>query len=81
MVAGCASIPPQTSDTDTAFSLPIVFNAKDTLGWEAVSFTGKLRTVFRQQRHEGRDSVQAESVGSASMLRQRLHITPRRWGS
>lgn len=80
MVAGCAMTAPQPSATGAASSLPIVFNAKDTMGWEAVSFPGKLRTAFRQQRHEGRDSVQAESVGSASMLRQRLHIPPQTLG-
>ena len=80
MLTGCALPPPQAPVAGLSPSSPLIFNAKDTMAWEVVAFPGKLRTAFRQQRHEGRDSVQAESAGSASMLRQRLHIAPHALG-
>ena len=60
--------------------LPLSFQARDKLGWEPVALPGKLRTAFRTQKHEGRESTLAESSGSASMLRQRLRIGPQQLG-
>ena len=60
--------------------LPLVFKAADKAAWEPQLLPGKLRTAFRQAQHEGRSSIQADSVGSASMLRQRVRIEPDQLG-
>ena len=78
-LVGCASAPP-AGPPEVPQHLPLSFNAKDKMGWEAVVFPGKVRTAFRSQPRDGRDSVQAESKSSASMLRQRLRIAPEQLG-
>ena len=78
-LVGCASAPP-AGPPEVPQQLPLSFNAKDKMGWEAVVFPGKVRTAFRSQPRDGRDSVQAESKSSASMLRQRLRIAPEQLG-
>lgn len=74
ILTGCA-LPPASPPAPLATGTR-VFNANDKMAWEAVTFPGKVRTAFSQQRHDGRDSVQAESKGSVSMLRQRLGVPP-----
>lgn len=78
--AGCASWPQSDRHSEVPQHLPLTFNAKDKMDWEPVTFPGKLRTAFSKQQHEGRESVQAESKGSASMLRQRMRISPDQLG-
>jgi hypothetical protein len=72
ILTGCA-LPPATPPSLLEKSTR-VFNANDKMAWESVSFPGKVRTAFSQQRHDGRDSVQADAKGSVSMLRQRLRV-------
>jgi hypothetical protein len=80
-LAGCQTPPAPVTAESTPTRLPLAFQAQDKMGWESVVFPGKLRTEFRQLTHDGRRSVQAESVGSASMLRRRLNITPEQLGA
>lgn len=79
MLGACA-LPPSAEAPIRAHAPALHFRAQDTLNWEPVVFPGKLRTAFRRAHHAGRDCVQAESVGSASMLRQRLQIAPDQLG-
>ena len=81
LLSGCAGVQ-QTASTTQAVpeQLPLVFNAADKMGWETMRLPGKLRTAFRQVQREGRTSVEAESVGTASMLRQRMRIAPAQLG-
>ena len=82
--SGCSTPPaphsPPHSLSAIAQQLPLTFNARDKVHWETVVFPGKLRTEFRRVAHEGRDSIQAESVQSASMLRQRVRIPTEQLG-
>ena len=78
-LAGCVSMPEPRS-AEVPQRLPLSFNAKDKMDWEIVAFPGKVRTAFRKQQHEGRESVQAESKSSASMLRQKVRIPPDQLG-
>jgi len=80
VLVGCSSVPQSPIATEVPQRLPVRFNAKDKMGWEPVAFPGKVRTAFRAQERDGRDSVQAESKSSASMLRQRLRIAPEQLG-
>ncbi len=80
VLVGCSSVPQSPIATEVPQRLPVRFNAKDKMGWEPVAFPGKVRTAFRTQERDGRDSVQAESKSSASMLRQRLRIAPEQLG-
>ena len=78
---GCAA-PPSATPPGAALPtrLPLVFTAKDKVGWEPLLLPGKLRTTFRAVEHDGRRSLLAQSVGAASMLRQRLRIEPAQLG-
>lgn len=78
-LVGCASAPPK-GPAEVPQRLPLSFSAKDKMGWEPVAFPGKVRTAFHKQQRDGRDSVQAESKSSASMLRQRVRIAPEQLG-
>jgi hypothetical protein len=78
--SGCSTPPAIHSPSTIPQQLPLTFNARDKIHWETVVFPGKLRTEFRRVPHEGRDSIQAESVQSASMLRQRVHIPTEQLG-
>lgn len=60
--------------------LPRVFLPTDKTGWEPLVLPGKLRTAFRQVQHEGRQSLHAVALGSASMLRQRVSVEPAKLG-
>lgn len=80
-LAGCQTSPLPGTAESVPDRLPLAFQAQDKMGWESVVFPGKLRTEFRQLTHEGRSSVQAQSVGSASMLRRRLNIAPEQLGA
>jgi hypothetical protein len=44
--------------------------------WQHRTFPGKAASQFRYARHEGRDTISAHAVASASMLRQDLRIEP-----
>ena len=83
-LAGCAwppVVPQQASETRAVPErLPLVFQAADKAQWEPMLLPGKLRTVFRQTRHDGRSSLEARAQGSASMLRQRVRIAPEQLG-
>ena len=83
-LAACAWGPMATapsSDTrPVPERLPLVFQAADKAQWEPMLLPGKLRTVFRQTRHDGRSSLEARAQGSASMLRQRVRIAPEQLG-
>lgn len=59
---------------------PVVFGPTEMARWEAMTVPGKLRTAYRSLQHDGQRSVQADAVGSASMLRQRLLIAPEQVG-
>ena len=76
LLAACASPPV----TEVPSRLPLVFDAQDKMRWEPMQLPGKLRTAFRQSTHGERSSVQADAVGSASMLRQKLRIAPEHLG-
>lgn len=78
-MAGCASTGATRTET-VPDRLPLVFDARDKAAWEPMLLPGKLRTAFRHVRHDGRASIQADAVGTASMLRQRLRITPPQLG-
>ena len=80
-LSGCSTLY-QGSDRQAPLPtrLPLVFEAADKATWEPLLLPGKLRTAFRQIRHDGRPSIQAEAVGSASMLRQRMRIDPSQLG-
>lgn len=60
--------------------VPLTFTAQDKAQWETVLLPGKLRTAFRVEKHQGRQSLRADSERSASMLRQKLLIEPDRLG-
>ena len=60
--------------------LPLTFTAQDKSQWEPVLLPGKLRTAFRLEKHQGRQSLRADAERSASMLRQRLNIQPEQLG-
>jgi len=60
--------------------LPLTFTAQDKAQWEAVLLPGKLRTAFRLEKHQGRQSLRADSERSASMLRQKLQVAPDQLG-
>lgn len=78
VLTGCASTVPEVQRDRAAVRshLPLSFSAQDQLQWEAVDIPGKLRTAFMLDKHQGRSSLRADSERSASMLRQKLHITP-----
>lgn len=80
LLVGCSTAPETAGPASVPQRLPLVFHAHHKMEWEAVALPGKLRTAFRVQQHEGRHSVQADSEGSASMLRQRLQISPDQLG-
>lgn len=77
LLAACASAPVAEAPS----RLPLVFDAQDKMRWEPMQLPGKLRTAFRQTMHDQRSSVQADAVGSASMLRQKLRIAPQQLGA
>ena len=77
LLTACASAPVG----EVPSRLPLVFDAQDKMRWQAMQLPGKLRTAFRQTMHDQRSSVQADAVGSASMLRQKLRIAPEHLGS
>jgi hypothetical protein len=56
------------------------FSPPDKAKWEAVSLPGKLRTVFKLERHDQRMALSAHAQASASMLRQRLNVQPSQLG-
>lgn len=81
LLAACANAPEvDVSANAVPNRLPLVFQAKDTMRWEPMPVPGKLRTAFRVTEHGQRPSVHADAQGSASMLRQKLHITPEQLG-
>jgi hypothetical protein len=59
---------------------PLVFKPQDKAQWETVTLPGKLRTAFRLEQRDQRPAVLAHAQSSASMLRQRLDITPEHLG-
>ena len=73
VLAGCASAPPPVAEAAPS-QLPLVFGAADKLRWQPLQLPGKLRTAFRLDQQAGRACVQAEAVGSASMLRHKLRV-------
>ncbi len=73
-LAGCASAPPPPTAEAVPSQLPLVFGAADKLRWQPLQLPGKLRTAFRLDQQAGRACVQAEAVGSASMLRHKLRV-------
>ena len=77
LLAACAGPPVG----EVPSQLPLVFDAQDKMRWQPMQLPGKLRTAFRQTTHQQRDSVQADAVGSASMLRQKLRIAPEQLGA
>ena len=84
-LGGCASVfAPQVAEPSPAATvpsqLPLAFTAQDKAKWETVLLPGKLRTAFRLDQHQGKQSLRADSVRSASMLRQKLHIEPQQLG-
>lgn len=84
-LGGCASMlaPAASAPSPSKAALgqwPLSFSAQDKAQWETVLLPGKLRTAFRLETHQGRQSLRADSEGSASMLRQKLHIEPSRLG-
>lgn len=78
-LTGCAvgHAPPTAQIPDR---LPLVFSADDKIRWEPVQLPGKLRTAFRLQTKDARQSLQTDSAASISMLRQRLNIAPQQFG-
>ncbi len=72
LLAGCAGTPPAAEAVPDR--LPLVFGAADKLRWQPLQLPGKLRTAFRLDQQAGRACVQAEAVGSASMLRHKLRV-------
>ncbi len=84
-LAGCLSLPAAVHDRPAITSavpnsLPLTFTAQDKSQWEPVLLPGKLRTAFRLEKHQGRQSLRADAERSASMLRQRLNIQPEQLG-
>ena len=77
---GCAATPSVDTAQPVPDRLPLVFGAEDKLRWSPVQLPGKLRTAFRMSQQDARSSVQTESAGSISMLRQRLNISPNQLG-
>lgn len=75
-LSACSSTPESVGEPagQVPSRLPLVFEAQDKMGWQPMPLPGKLRTAFRQIEHDRRSSVQADAVGSASMLRQKLRI-------
>ena len=80
LLTGCSTPPTPMAELSVPEQLPLVFRADDKMRWEPVLLPGKLRTEFRRREHDGRDSVQADSASSASMMRQRLRISPEQLG-
>ena len=82
LLAGCMSSPPLVSGRPAGVPdrLPLAFAAQDQLKWELVLLPGKLRTAFRLDNRQGRASMLADSQRSASMLRQKLSISPEKLG-
>ena len=74
VLAGCASAPQSPKAEAVPSQLPLVFGAADKLRWQPLQLPGKLRTAFRLDQQAGRACVQAEAVGSASMLRHKLRV-------
>ena len=79
-IGGCTSTPVKPVAEPVPHQLPLQFDARQKARWEAVDLPGKLRTAFRYAAHQGRPSLEAQSQGSASMLRQRLNIAPTQLG-
>ncbi len=79
-ISGCTTAPVRPTAGAVPQQLPLEFDAQRKADWEAVELPGKLRTAFRHTSHQGRPSVEAQSQGSASMLRQRLNIAPAHLG-
>lgn len=84
-LGGCVSVfAPQVAEPSPAATvpsrLPLAFTAQDKAKWETVLLPGKLRTAFRLDQHQGKQSLRADSVRSASMLRQKLHIETQQLG-
>lgn len=80
VLAGCAGKPATVPEAEVPSRLPLVFRAADKMRWQSMELPGKLRTAFRMVETGERASVQADAVGSASMLRQKLHIAPEQLG-
>jgi hypothetical protein len=53
-----------------------VWQPEDQLKWEVVPIPGKVPTQYSVERLNSRNTLRAEAVSSASMLRKDLHIAP-----
>lgn len=84
ILSGCIS-PRQLENSSVpkvgvSYAGPLHFSPKDKAQWEAVTLPGKLTTAFRLEKHDQRQALQAHAQSSASLLRQRVHVTPDKLG-
>jgi hypothetical protein len=84
LLGGCAGWGGAGSSAGKVATLPaqggLHFSPQNKAQWESVVLPGKLRTEFKLDQHGQRRALQADAQGSASMLRQRLHIPAERLG-
>ena len=86
-MAGCAELRPGTSPHRLDEATPGAQTSAN-LGsspflppqWQHISFPGKTATQFNYALYAGRHSVAAQSVASASMLRQIVRVEPDKLG-
>lgn len=74
MLVGCASVP-----NETAVEVPALDNTAPA--WVHYKLPGKTAAIYRQARHDGRDSLAATANSAASMLRRQVRIEPEALGS
>jgi hypothetical protein len=67
---GCASVAP---DNEPGLA-PVVANPWANAGWQHHEFPGKAVTEYRYVLQEGRPSMAASAVSSASMMRRHVHV-------
>jgi Protein of unknown function (DUF3047) len=82
-LAGCAVQQQASQDKPVltkSVGVPLVFSPQDTLRWTPVLLPAKLRTAFQLEKHDQRLAVKAHAQSSASMLRQRLNVSPEQLG-
>lgn len=81
--AGCANRdagPPVPGKVLMSQTNSLHFTPQEKAGWELVSLPGKLRTAFKLELHDQRLAMSAHAKSSASMLRQRLNVSPEQLG-
>ncbi|MDO9403963.1 MAG: DUF3047 domain-containing protein [Polaromonas sp.] len=79
LLASCASVGPEEAGPAAPVSVSWVGlggKAQPAVPWEVRNLPGKKPTSYHHVRHSGRDAIQSDASGSASLLRQKVRVEP-----